>query len=328
MRISVVVCAWLMVFAVQAAGQPAFQSYPFNLDFSQQQMINTWGKLHRSVDYPFPSASLLEKQLKNMEPDVRASVTGSSTDLAILLQSQWFAFFQGDFEKTIHYPAPLGSLGQPLALYAKTIYAFYLEKNLQQRKDLFLEVINGFENQPELAADDYALFSYVYAMARLSEELPLPQVLYNDYINKMQVSIARLIERNPNHAYALATKGAIDAGIIRKVGNFIGGLSYSAKPEVVEAYFAQALEAGKDIAILREEYALAQLYVYKKTGMNAAINQLKIAVAMQPMSAKEKLDIERAKKRLSDIEKLADDEGKGIRNYISRDAGTERNYYL
>lgn len=314
--------------AVSVYAAPTYQSYPFTLTFAQHDMVAAWGKLHRSVDYPFPSANVLEKQIQNMEPEVRAAVKGSSTDLAILLQSQWYAFFQGNFEKAIHYPVQLGSLGKPLALYAKTIYAFYLEKNPQLRKDLFLSVITEFEDQSELAGDDYALFSYVYAMARLSEELPLPQVLYNDYINKMQVSIARLIDRNPNHAYALATKGAIDAGIIRKAGNFVAGLSYSAKPEVVEAYFAQALEAGKDIAILREEYALAQLYVYKKIGMNAAINQLKIAVAMQPMSAKEKLDIERAKKRLSEIEKLVNDDGKGIRNYISRDAGTERNYYL
>lgn len=326
MRIVLMMIIWMGVLSAQAAG--TYQSYPFALPFTQTEMAPAWPVLHRSVDYPFPSAAQIEKQLSSLPAEERQSIKISSTELAILLQTQWYNFFQGNFEKAVNYPPQLGVLGEPLALYAKTIYAFYLEKNPQQRKDMFLSVITRFEDNSTLAQDDYALFSYVYAIARLSEELPLPQVLYSDYINKMQISIARLIERNPNHAYALATKGAIDAGIIRKVGNFIGGLSYSAKPEVVEAYFAQALEAGKDIAILREEYALAQLYVYKKNGLNSAINQLKIAAAMQPRSAKEKLDIERAKYRLREIEKLADDDGKGVRNYISRDAGTERNYYL
>lgn len=326
MRVCLLLLVWLSAVTAQAAGN--YQSYPFTLNFTQTEMVNVWPVLHRSVDYPFPGVANIEKQLQQLPAEERSAIKISSTDLAIQLQSQWYNFFQGNFDKTINYPAQLGVLGKPLVLYATTIYAFYLEKNPQLRKDMFLSVITTFEDESTLANDDYALFSYVYAIARLSEEMPLPQVLFSDYINKMQISIARLIERNPNHAYALATKGAIDAGIIRKVGNFVGGLTYGAKPEVVEAYFAQALEAGKDIAILREEYALAQLYVYKKAGLNAAINQLKIAAAMPARSAKEKLDIERAKKRLSEVEKLADDDGKGVRNYISRDADTERNYYL
>ncbi len=87
------------------------------------------------------------------------------------------------------------------------------------------------------------MFGRVYAKARLGEELPIAVVLKRGYTSQIPKELDALLAKQPRQPFALALYGGYEAGVIRKVGSLVGGITYGVSSDKMELYFDQVQEA-------------------------------------------------------------------------------------
>jgi hypothetical protein len=174
------------------------------------------------------------------------------------------------------------------------------------KQKLLEEVISYTDQAGELVnADPMAMFGRVYAKARLGEDLPIAVVLKRGYTSQIPDELDALLKKAPNQPYALALYGGYQAGVIRKVGAFVGGITYGVDADKMEQFFARSFKQANNLPIGHYEYANALTYVYGDDEHAKALAQLQVAAAIKPINAMEALEVAHAKKLLSTFEQTS-----------------------
>ena len=283
-------------------------------DYSGDKLRSAWPQLTRGFgsNYPFPDAVWVIKMAKQNPKAVELTVAAGSgfsgkpeeaAAYAAQLQDVWRLMFRGDFAQAKADGLKLGVGGQVPAMFAQVIYALFLAPDQASKQKLLEEVISYTDQAGELVnADPMAMFGRVYAKARLGEELPIAVVLKRGYTSQIPDELDALLKKTPNQPYALALYGGYQAGVIRKVGAFVGGMTYGVDADKMEQFFARSFNQAGNLPIGHYEYANALTYVYGDDEHEKALAQLKLAASHKPINAMEALEVAHAKKLLSSFE--------------------------
>lgn len=286
-------------------------------DYSGDKLRAAWPQLTRGfgTNYPFPDAAWVVKMAKEnpkaLEMTLKSgsAFTGKPEEAAAYaaqLQDVWRLMFRGDFAQAKADGLKLGAGGQVPAMFAQVIYALFLAPNQANKQQLLEEVISYTDQAGELVnADPMAMFGRVYAKARLGEDLPIAVVLKRGYTSQIPNELDALLKKSPNQPYALALYGGYHAGVIRKVGSFVGGMTYGVDAEQMEQFFARSFRQANSLPIGHYEYANALTYVYGDDEHAKALAQLQLAAAITPINAMEALEVAHAKKLLATFTKAS-----------------------
>ncbi len=324
-------------FAQEAAddviNNDQWRAFPFDnteYQLTRSSLNKNWQYFQRSTQYPFPDTQYISRLLTD-NPQLKASIPNdfSNTKVVKVLQTAWIAFFEGDFQRATQLGYSLGPIGHGVAFYSQTTYASRLESNTQKRHALWEDVLNRHERSKHLTKhDSMTRFFAFFSMARLSEEISAPLVLTRNYVGKMQQTLLELNSDEPDNVFALAARGSMDAGIMRKLGKLMGQLTYGVSADVVEEFYKKVTVLNKIIPNVQLEYAQSLLYIYGKKQLKRALKHMRIASEVKPAYAMEALDVIHAKKLLEELIEIDNRDGYGLRAYVKRNTDMEKKYYF
>jgi hypothetical protein len=290
---------------------------PFDMKYftySEEQIERKWPVLTRGLKIPFPSTEYLTRQFQRY-PWLEEEIEGFDGDYEALHHRYLNVgrlFLAGNFQAARNEGMKLGAAGRGLAMISQAIYAIYLADRQSVKLMLLQDVVNTAKDYiPRLAEMEkdkevapYAVLirlGYTYALARIAEETAMPIAIARNYAPRIKHNADDILTLMPNHALAMAFRGGVDAGIMRRVGKFTGRMTYGARTTVVEKSFAGAEKAVPDMAIILYERANALIYVHRRRYLNDAMDLYEKASRVKPLFAMEALDSMYAHKRLNEI---------------------------
>jgi hypothetical protein len=312
--------ALLAACSLSTAAADNWKPFPFEqsaYDYSGHKLRQAWPQLTRGFGaYPFPDAdwvvSMAARHPQALEKTAAAGTGfgGKPEDAeayAQKLQDVWRLMFRGDFAQAREQGMALGVGGQIPAMFAQVMHAVFLEPDQAEKHRLLEEVIAHTDAAGDLVQTDaVAQFGRVYAKARLGEELSVPVVLKRGYTSQIPRELDSLLGENPRQPFALALYGGYEAGVIRKVGKLVGKMTYGVSADKMETYFQRSFQARDDLPISHYEYANALTYVYGDAEQDKVVEHLERAVAIEPISAMEALEVAHARDLLAQYrQKLA-----------------------
>lgn len=310
--------ALLATLSFCASAQDAWKPFPYDqsaFDYAGDKLRQAWPRLTRGfgTDYPFPDDTWVLNMAKQHPQILAAPITASlpqgtpeelASAYAAKLQDAWRSVFRGDFAKAKEQGMALGFGGQIPAMFSQVIYAMFLETDQDEKHRLLEQVIELTDKAGDLIKlDIVAQFGRTYAKARLGEELPIPVSLKRGYSSQIPDELDAMLKQKPLQPYALTLYGGYQAGVIRKVGAMLGGLTYGVSAEKMEAYFSRAFAVSNDLPIGHYEYANALSYVYDDDQANKVLQHLQQAASFTPISAMESLEIAKARQLLASFKK-------------------------
>ena len=234
-----------------------------------------WARLHRGDCEPYPADAKV--------------------------QAAWRSYHAGDFGQAVEQGLACGLPGYAAANKAAVVYASYLERDDDTRRQLLLEAAQRCEEQQQATPDCVnAWYLHAYALGRYSQLISVIKALGEGLGGKIKASLTQAIALEAQHADAHIALGAYHAEVIDKVGALVGGITYGAKKTTSVEHFETALRLNPDSAIARVEYAKALLMLYGKARRDEAVALYQQAAAATPADAMEWLDIESARQGLDD----------------------------
>jgi len=255
---------------------PKWTAFPRLGDFRHDagSVARDWDRLHAGDAEPLPG-----------DADVLAA---------------WVLFHNGEFQKAHEAGLAAGGAGVTVANKAACIYANYLEKRDKARHELLLEAARRCEQQAAAEPQNWnAWYWQAYALGRYSQGISVAKALAQGLGGKVKDALERAIQLQPRHADAHVALGAVHAEVIDKVGTLIGGMTYGARKESGLAFFRQALQLNPHSAIALIEYANGLVMLEGEDRVPEANQLYAQAAALQPMYAKERLDVDLARAELA-----------------------------
>ncbi|HEX7892047.1 MAG TPA: hypothetical protein VF522_22045 [Ramlibacter sp.] len=211
----------------------------------------------------------------------------------------WMLFHNGQFQDALEAGLAAGEAGLTVAVKAQCIYANYLEKKEKARLDLLLEAATRAEVQAVVHPDNpSAWYWQAYALGRYSQGISVARALAQGLGGKVKDALERTIALQPRHADAHVALGAFHAEVIDKVGTLIGGMTYGAKKETGLKMFQEALRLHPRSPVALIEYANGLVMLEGEKKMPEATRLYRQAAALQPLDAKERLEVDYARLEL------------------------------
>ena len=234
-----------------------------------------WGRLHAGDAEPLPA------------------------DSQVL--AAWVQYHNGEFRQAMEAGLAAGSAGITVANKATCIYANYLEPSEKARLDLFQEAAQRAERQArDEPGNPNAWYWHAYALGRYSQAVNVAKALAQGLGGKVKDSLERTIALQPQHADAHVALGAFHAEVIDKVGSLIGSMTYGAKKDAGLRFFDAALRLNPRSAIGLIEYANGLVMLEGEKKMDEATRLYQQAAAVEPLDAKEWLDVAMARAELQE----------------------------
>ncbi|WP_179106856.1 hypothetical protein [Variovorax sp. KK3] len=217
------------------------------------------------------------------------------------LAEGWALYHSGEFERAAHLGLRLGHDGLILCNQATAIYATYLEPREAARQALFRQVAERAATQAAAEPDNcQALFWQAYALGRYSQGISVARALAQGLGSKLKGALEHVIELEPQHAAAHIALAAFHAEVIDKVGALVGRMTYGVRAETSIELFEKGLSLHPRSAGALMEYARGLLMLEGEGRTADATRLYERAAALEPVDARERLDIELARAGLTD----------------------------
>ncbi|MEJ8835261.1 hypothetical protein [Ramlibacter sp. AN1133] len=220
------------------------------------------------------------------------------TDARVL--QAWVLFHNGEFQRAMEAGLAAGEAGTTVANKAACIYANYLEKREKSRLAIFQEAAQRAQQHasahPECPGSWYW---QAYALGRYSQGISVAKALAQGLGSRVKEALERTIKLQPRHADAHIALGAFHAEVIDKVGTLIGGMTYGAKKETGLKMFQEGLRIHPHSPIALIEYANGLVMLEGDGKLKEATRLYQQAAALQPLDAKERLDVDLARSELA-----------------------------
>jgi tetratricopeptide (TPR) repeat protein len=251
---------------------------PFNnageFDFDGESLRNQWNQLHAGDREPLPKDDLV--------------------------LSAWAHFHNGAFQKAYETGLQCGPAGLNVAHKSACMYATYIEPREKDKQDLYLEVSERAAVQakmhPELPSAHYW---QAYALGRYSQGVSVAKALAQGIGSRVKHALETTIQLEPRHAEAHIALGVFHAEVIDKVGILIGNMTYGAKKETSLKLFQQGLLLTPKSPIAMMEYANSLVMLEGDKREADATRLYEKAVAIKPLDAKERLEVDLARAELA-----------------------------
>lgn len=290
---------------------------PNYFTYSDAQLKQNWTRLMYAFKLPFPSLELIN-YIKTNYPSamdgVEPQLANNPAKFQEALLDATRDFFAGRFKSAYLKGRELGAYGEMISAFSETIYAYYLTDRQSVKYMMLQDVINNFDKYRDLldamAKDSnkkmraIAAFAYLgmaYAYGRIAEESSIPVILARGYVGIVQDANTKLLNIYPNHPLGLALKGAINSDIMRRVGKFVGRMTYGARTTTAINAFKKSLELVPNQAITQYEFANTLIYLSHKRKINQAMRHFEKAIRTPPQYAMEALDSMYAYRRVHEI---------------------------
>jgi hypothetical protein len=123
------------------------------------------------------------------------------------------------------------------------------------------------------------------------------------YINSSLEILKDLHERYQDRAIYLGTIGAIQAGIVERVGAFLGRITYGATESRAIDAFEQALELERSMPVIYNEYTKALARLNNSDSHDHSIELLTTCIGLTPRNAEEALNLRACQRQLDAMQK-------------------------
>jgi hypothetical protein len=271
MRVLIFVSSLLLAMASHSQ----WVTYPEDLeqfDYSGDKLQQHWPQLAAATGLPWPDEAFIEammtkfpqlaEQLQkrankdNAPAALKAALDNNYQPLAIAVQQVWRLHYQGQYQQANELGMTLTPAGLFPALYAKLIHTTYLVENNKEKEKGFVEVDKIIAQVLPIANDyHYIIFGNAYQKARRLELMSTTAATASGLLGPTQDDLRKLHKQFPDNSLYSAMLAGIDAGIIERVGSFIGGITYGADEDKTIERFQQALNAQPHLAVLYNEFA-------------------------------------------------------------------------
>jgi hypothetical protein len=271
MRVLIFICSWL--FAITSHSQ--WVDYPEDLqqfDYSGERLQQYWPQLAAATGLPWPDEAFIrammtkfpqlaeqlqQKANKNNAPAaLKATLNNNYQPLALAVQQVWRLHYQGQYKQANQLGMTLAPAGLFPALYAKLIHTTYLVANKEEKEKEFNEVDQTIAQVlPSANGYQYIIFGNAYQKARRLELMSTTTATASGLLGPAQDDLRKLHKDYPDNPLYSAMLAGIDAGIIERVGSFIGGITYGTNEKESIQLFQQALKAQPNLAMLYNEFS-------------------------------------------------------------------------
>lgn len=314
----------LPIFLLSALTQVSADNwapYPDDLprfDYSGEKLQQAWPNLTMATFIDYPSAenlraeaeryprlishALKEANLENAHPALKAAAADDFKPMASAVQEIWRLHFQGEFEQAYLLGKQLGPAGLIPALYSRLMHTALLEQDEALKLEAYREISELSEELLPLAPDHaFSLFGLAYAHARELELLSTPAAAATNYLGKTRDILAELQQRFDGRALYPAMLGGLHAGVVERVGSFIGSMTYGSSESGALEEFNKALELESRLPVILNEYATALIRLDDEEYAKEIRQVLTFCSQLQVYSAEEALNQQACKNKLSPL---------------------------
>jgi tetratricopeptide (TPR) repeat protein len=222
-----------------------------------------------------------------------------NSSFAAPLQDAQKLYAKGDFKAAVEIAGDIDSAdGQAFAAKANSIYASTQPENKQEA---LYSVSEKYANNAIKLNSKYApgYFELARALGRLSQIRGTLAALSQGLGTKIKSNLETCIDLDRNSASCMVAYGLWHAEIVAKGVGWIYGANEGASIN----FFERAINLEPKIIIHRVEYAKGMLLLNRDKYKAAAKSQLEAAIKLEPRDAADKLDLERAKRDLAELNK-------------------------
>jgi hypothetical protein len=298
---------WLLL---ASTSHSQWQSYPNNLqqfDYTGDKLAQNWPTLAAATGLPWPDAQFIESmmlefpdlaqrlkvlaQAEGASEALKASLKKDYHPLALAVQQVWRLHYEGKYQQAYETGLTLGPAGIFPAMYAKLIHTTYLIKDKDIKAAQFEEVDKVISDILPFA-NNYAfiLFGDAYQKARRLELMSTTAATASGLLGPTQDNLRALHQADPNNPLYSAMLAGIDAGIIERVGNFVGGMTYGADEDKALQLFQSALAIQPNLAVLYHEFSQVLLRLDNSDHEELLSSTLASCLRLEVSSAEEALN--------------------------------------
>ena len=244
-------------------------------EFSGTALKKRWAGLHSGNLEPFPDSASARKA--------------------------WQAYHEGRFGAAVRAGEKHGDACLLPAAFAATMYAQYLEKDDDEKLRGFELAVDLAEQAAEFDAESAnAHYMLAVALGRYSQFISILEALAKGVGPRIKDSVTLCLELQPAHAEAHTTLATWHAELVDKLGGMLASLKYGAKRKIAEEHYDTAIELCPELPFACIEKANGLLLMYGDERLDEAVELLEKAANMTPADAMQALDIDKARRQLSD----------------------------
>ncbi|WP_419813160.1 hypothetical protein [Bacterioplanoides sp.] len=303
-------------------------SYPDSLpvfDYSGDKLKQHWPELTKATFIAFPSADNLAEQAQRypqlldtnwnapdsdsanaqpqpVHPAVSQAINGDFQPLSAAVTQVWRFHFQGQFQQAYELGIQLGPAGLIPAFYARLMHTAFLQHDPQTRLHHYQEIISYSEALLPLVPDHPdALFGAAYAYARELELLATSAAVGSGHLSIARDMLKEMQQQFPDRALYFAIEGALQAGVVERVGSFLGRITYGSTESGALTRFQKALTLENQLPVILNEYAIALTRLDHKEYAGEIQQLLTQCAQLEVFSAEEALNQQACQNKLSQL---------------------------
>jgi hypothetical protein len=296
--------------------------YPKDLpqfDYSGDKLRENWEFLSTGIQLPWPDAAFMRNMMEshppislyliatakqpNAHPALVAVLNDNYQPLAAAMQQIWRFHYQGDFQESYELGIKLGPIGILPALYSKLIHNTFLVKSNEEKAQRYLDVSKITTEIISLAPEYlFLIFADVYQKTRRLEMLSTADSLSSGLVSKSQDAIRKLHREKPTNVLYAAFLAAFDAGVIERVGNFVGSVTYGTDEDRAIKLFIQSIVSAPHLAVLYNEYAQIMIRLDENGYKNKISRVLNDCLDIEVFSAEEALNQQQCQIKITSLQ--------------------------
>ena len=268
-------------------------------DYAGERLRGAWPRLHEGDHEAFPDQASIAETLAT---EARLGDHLLGTDAAAIsknLQDAWRAYHRGDFQQAWELGTQAGPLGASVATAAAGVHARFLLDDERERIACYEALVQRASDTIDLLPlNPNSHFRYAWALGLLSREVSAVQVLTEGLGSKLHAALEAALELDADHAEAHTALGLYHAEVIDKIGAALAKLTWRVDPEAAEAHLRTAIRLTPQSPGAWLGLGIGLQLLDVRQHANESAEAFRNASALQPMDARQALEIGYAKQRL------------------------------
>ena len=301
-----------------------WKDYPEDLqqyDFSGDKLQQQWQELTKLTRVEYPDVDWIRSMMTDYprlahhmmvlgsDPEAHPAVfkaiqESDYSDLSNAVQEVWRLHYSGQYEKAYELGMQLGPVGEVPAIYSRLVHATLLINDHDDKMEEFEEAA-ALSNEGLALAPEYrfAEFGLVYAKVRMLELMSTGEARSSGYIPIAQDKLDKLQEYAPDRGAYPLTRGGLEAGIVERVGSFLGSITYGATESSAIENFEKAQKLLPDMAIVYNEYSVGLLRLDEDDFRKEIRKLLNTCMNIEPVNAEDALNQMHCQRTLKSLTK-------------------------
>jgi tetratricopeptide (TPR) repeat protein len=216
--------------------------------------------------------------------------------------NSWAHFHNGELESAFKEGMRHGTSGAHAAIKALCIQARYLERDGKRQQAMFKEAARLAEEQIQKhPTHANAHFFFAYALGRYSHSVSVVKALAQGHGARISGALQEALRLCPDHVDARVALATYHSDVIDKVGPMVAQMSYGAKKATGLQLFEEALGLWPDSPIALIHYGASLVRMEGDSKRPEARLIYERTLALEPLDALEKLEIELARRLLGEL---------------------------